>query len=134
MRYYRGMPTGLWIVAISVIIFTFYYQIQPFIWGADISIYAPMLTLSLWGLFIWANIILEAIRVYAVTFGFYNAKNWARLFTIAMFIFSSFWNLYFLLIVRVWPYERYIWQWYYTIVIVYLLMSDVKDYFIVGEK
>ena len=133
MRYYKGMPTGLWIIAISVIIFTFYYHIQPFIWGADTSIYAPIFTLSLWGLFIWINIILEAIGIYAVTYGFYRSKNWARLFTIAMFVFSSFWNLYFLLIVRVWPHERYIWQWYYTIVIVYLLMSDVKDYFVIGK-
>jgi len=134
MRYYRGMPLGLWIVAFSVILFTIYYHIQPFLWGADISIYAPMFTLSLWGLFIWLNIILEIIGIYAVTIGFYKAKNWARLYTIALFLFSAFWALYFLLIERVWPYERYLWFIYYLIVICYLFMSDIRDYFLIGTK
>ena len=134
MRYYRGMPLGLWIVAISVILFTIYYHIQPFLWGADISIYAPMFTLSLWGFFIWLNIILEIIGIYAVTIGFYKAKNWARIYTIALFLFSSFWALYFLLVGRVWPYERYLWFIYYLIIICYLFMSDIRDYFLIGTK
>ena len=134
MKYYRGMPVGLWFIAISNILFTIYYYIRPFLWGADISIYAPMLTLTLWGFVIWFNTGLEIIGIYAVTVGFYKAKNWARLFTIFFFCFSAFWTLYFLFIERVWPYERYIWLWYYVIVIAYLLMSDVRDYFIKGKK
>ena len=39
----------------------------------------PMFELSLWGLAIWINIILEIIGIYAATYGFYHAKNWARL-------------------------------------------------------
>lgn len=134
MRYYNGMPTGLWIIAVSVILFTIYYRIRPLLWGADISIYPSMFTLTLWGFVIWFNIILEIIGIYAVTIGFYKAKNWARLFTIIMFIHSSFWTLYFIFVERVWPYERYIWLVYYVIVIAYLLMSDVKDYFVVFKK
>jgi hypothetical protein len=134
MKYYRGMPVGLWLVAISTIIFIIYYHIRPFLWGAYISIYAPMFTLTLWGFFIWFNIILEVIEIYAVTYGFYNAKNWARLFTIAVTLFSSFWTVYFLFVERVWPYERYIWLWYYVIILVYLFMSDVRDYFVIGKK
>jgi len=130
MKYYRGMPVGLWLIAISTILFTIYYHIRPFFWGADLSIYSPMLTLTFWGFWIWFNLILEIIGIYAVTIGFYNAKNWARLFTIFITCFSAFWALYFLFIERVWPYERYIWLWYYVLVIVYLSMSDVKDYFI----
>jgi len=130
MKYYRGMPIGLWIVAISTIIFIIYYHIQPFLWGADISIYTPMFTLTIWGFFIWFNIILELIEIYAVTFGFYRAKRWAWIFTIAITLYSSFWNLYFLFIERAWPYERYIWLWYYVIILVYLSMSDVRKYFI----
>ena len=130
MKYYYGMPIGLWFIAISNIIFTLYYYIRPFLWGADVSIYDPMLSLTPWGLFMWFNTILEIIGIYAVTYGFYYSKNWARLFTIFFFCFSAFWTLYFLFIERVWPYERYIWLCYYVFVIVYLSMSDVKEYFI----
>ncbi len=134
MRYFQKVPPGLKILAVSVIFFTIYYHINPFLWGADISIYYPMFTFTLWGFFIWLNIILEIIGIYAVTVGFYRAKNWARIFTIAMFVHSSFWNLYILFVERVWPYERYIWLVYYVIVIMYLLMSDVRDYFVVKKE
>jgi len=134
MRYFQKVPAGLQILAISVILFTIYYHINPFLWGADISIYYPMFTFTLWGFFIWLNIILEIIGIYAVTVGFYRAKNWARIFTILMFVHSSFWNLYILFVERVWPYERYIWLVYYVIVIMYLLMSDVRDYFVLKKE
>ena len=134
MKYFQKVPPGLQILAISVILFTIYYHINPFLWGADISIYYPMFTFTLWGFIIWLNLILEIIGIYAVTIGFYKAKNWARIFTILMFVHSSFWNLYILFVERVWPYERYIWLVYYVIVIMYLLMSDVRDYFVVKKK
>jgi len=133
MKYYKGMPVGLWILAISQIIFTIYYHVQPFLWGADISIYAPMFTLTSWGFFIWFNILLEIIGIYAVTIGFYRAKNWARLYIIVLTCFSAFWTLYFLFVQRVWPYERYIWLVYYVIIIEYLLMSEIRDYFVIGK-
>ena len=129
MKYIRDRPLGLWILAVSVILFTVYYHIRPFLWGADLSIYDPMFTLTLWGFFIWFNIILEVIGIYAATYGFYYKKNWARLYTIAFTCFSSFWTLYFLFVERVWPYERYIWLVYYVIVIVYLMMSPIREYF-----
>ena len=134
MRYYKGMLVGLWILAVSQILFTIYYHIRPLLWGADLSIYAPMFTLTPWGFFIWLNIILEIIGIYAVTYGFYYKKNWARLYTIALTCFSAFWTLYFLFYVKVWPYERYTWLVYYVIIITYLLMSDVRDYFVVAKK
>ena len=133
MKYYKGMLVGLWILAISQIIFTIYYHVQPFLWGADISIYAPMFTLTSWGFFIWFNILLEIIGIYAVTIGFYRAKNWARLYIIVLTCFSAFWTLYFLFVQRVWPYERYIWLVYYVIIIEYLLMSEIRDYFVIGK-
>jgi len=88
-----------------------------------------MLELSIWGLFIWINLILEIIGIYAVTVGFCHAKNWARLFTLAMFFHSSFWNLYLLFIEKVWPFERYIWLIYYMVVIEYLFISEIQGYF-----
>ena len=129
MKYYRGIPLGLWFIAISNILFTIYYYIKPFFGISDVSVFAPMLTLTFWGFVMWFNTGLEIIGIYAVTVGFYKAKNWARLFTIFFFCFSAFWSFYFIFIERVWPYERYIWLCYYTFVIVYLLMSDVKEYF-----
>jgi hypothetical protein len=88
-----------------------------------------MLELTPWGFVIWFNIILEIIGIYAVTIGFYKANNWARLFTIAMFINSSFWNYCLLYVEKVWPYERFTWVIYYTAVITYLLMSEIREYF-----
>ena len=129
MKQIKDRPIGLWILTVSIIIFTIYYHIRPFLWGRSISVYSPMFELSLWGFVIWFNIILEIIGIYAVTVGFYKAKNWARLFTIAMFIHSSFWNLYLLFVEKVWPYERYVWLVFYVIVIVYLMMSDTREYF-----
>jgi len=93
MKYFKDRPIGLWILAVSVILFTIYYHIRPFLWGADISIYSPMFEFTPWGFFIWLNIILEIIGIYAVTYGFYYKKNWARLYTIAFTCFSSFWTL-----------------------------------------
>jgi len=129
MKQIKDRPIGLWILAVSIIIFTIYYHIRPFLWGKSTSVYSPMFELSLWGFVIWFNIILEIIGIYAVTVGFYKAKNWARLFTIAMFIHSSFWNLYLLFVEKVWPYERYVWLVFYVIVIEYLMMSDTREYF-----
>ena len=120
---------SLWFLSGSIILFTIYYHIRPFLWGADLTIYDPMFELSLWGLCIWINIILELIGVFAVTYGFYHAKNWARVYTIALFFYSSFWNLYVLLILRAWPYERFGWLVFYVIVIAYLMMSNVLKYF-----
>jgi len=88
-----------------------------------------MLTLSFDGVIMWFNTILEIIAIYAVTVGFYKAKNWARLFTIFFFSFSAYWTLHYLFIERGWPYERYIWLCYFVFVIAYLFMSDVQDYF-----
>ena len=130
MKYYRGIPVGLWFIAISNIAFTLYYYIKPFFGISDVLVYEPMLTLSFDGVVMWFNTILEIIAIYAVTVGFYKAKNWARLFTIFFFCFSAFWTLHYLFIERGWPYERYIWLCYFVFVIAYLMMSDVRDYFI----
>ena len=134
MRYYKGMPVGLWLLAISNILFTIYYYIRPLLLGADLSLYEPMLTLTPWGFVMWLNNFLEIIEIYAVTFGFYYRKNWARLYTIAFTCFSAFWTLYFLFYEKVWPYERFTWLVYYVIIIVYLLMSDIQDYFVPGKN
>jgi hypothetical protein len=129
MRYYKDRPIGLWILSVWIVLFIIYYYSLPFLWGGDLEAYSDIFTISTWSFFVWFNIALDIILVYAVTIGFYKGKNWARIYTIAIFSYSSFWNLYLIFIEKVWPYERYFWQVFYVIVIVYLMMSWTKEYF-----
>ena len=128
MKYYKNRPIGLWIFAVLIPLFEITYYLRPIVSGY-VSPYGSILTFSSWAVFVWFNIALSIIVIYAVTIGFYKRKNWARLYTIAYFCYSSIGNLYVIFIVRVWPYERYVWFVFYVIVIMYLMMSDVREYF-----
>ena len=128
MKYYKDRPIGLWIFAVLILLFEITYYLRPIVSGY-VSPYGSMLTFSLWAVFVWFNIALSIIVIYAVTIGFYKRKNWARLYTIAYFCYSSIGNFYVIFIVRVWPYERYVWFVFYVTVIMYLMMSDVREYF-----
>lgn len=128
MKYYKNRPIGLWIFAVLIPLFEISYYLRPIVSGY-VSPYGSILTFSSWAVFVWFNIALSIIVIYAVTIGFYKRKNWARLYTIAYFCYSSIGNLYVIFIVRVWPYERYVWFVFYVIVIIYLMMSDVREYF-----
>ncbi len=128
MKYYKDRPIGLWILAVLILLFEITYYLRPIVSGY-VSPYGSILTFSSWAVFVWFNIALSIIVIYAVTIGFYKRKNWARLYTIAYFCYSSIGNFYVIFIVRVWPYERYVWFVFYVIVIMYLMMSDVREYF-----
>jgi len=128
MKYFKDRPIGLWIFAVLIPLFEITYYLRPIVSGY-VSPYGSILTFSSWAVFVWFNIALSIIVIYAVTIGFYKRKNWARLYTIAYFCYSSIGNLYVIFIVRVWPYERYVWFVFYVIVIMYLMMSDVREYF-----
>ena len=128
MKYYKNRPIGLWILAVLIPLFEITYYLRPIVSGY-VSPYGSILTFSSWAVFVWFNIALSIIVIYAVTIGFYKRKNWARLYTIAYFCYSSIGNFYVIFIVRVWPYERYVWFVFYVIVIMYLMMLDVREYF-----
>lgn len=128
MKYYKDRPIGLWILAVLILLFEITYYLRPIVSGY-VSPYDSTLTFSPWAVFVWFNIALSIIVIYAVTIGFYKRKNWARLYTIAYFCYSSIGNFYVIFIVRVWPYERYVWFVFYVTVIMYLMMSDVREYF-----
>ncbi len=128
MKYYKDRPIGLWILAVLILLFEITYYLRPIVSGY-VSPYGSILTFSSWAVFVWFNIALSIIVIYAVTIGFYKRKNWARLYTIAYFCYSSIGNFYVIFIVRVWPYERYVWFVFYVTVIMYLMMSDVREYF-----
>ena len=128
MKCYKNRPIGLWILAVLIPLFEITYYLRPIVSGY-VSPYGSILTFSSWAVFVWFNIALSIIVIYAVTIGFYKRKNWARLYTIAYFCYSSIGNFYVIFIVRVWPYERYVWFVFYVTVIMYLMMSDVREYF-----
>jgi len=128
MKYYKDRPIGLWILAILITLFEIAYYLRPIVLGYEAP-YRSIFTFSVWTFFVWFNIALSVIVVYSITIGFYKAKNWARLYTIIYFCYSSFWNLFVIFVMRAWPYERYGWQVFYVIIIVYLMMSDVREYF-----
>jgi len=128
MKYFKNRPIGLWILAVLIPLFEITYYLRPIVSGYE-SPYGSIFTFSTWAVFVWFNITLSIIVIVAVTYGFYKAKNWARLYTIAYFCYSSFGNLYMLFIVKVWPYERYGWLVFYVIIIVYLMMSPTRQYF-----
>ena len=132
MKYYKNRPIGLWILAVLIPLFEITYYLRPIVSGY-VSPYGSILTFSSWAVFVWFNIALSIIVIYAVTIGFYKRKNWARLYTIAYFCYSSIGNFYVIFIVRVWPYERYVWFVFYVTVIMYLMMSDVREYFAVKK-
>ncbi len=132
MKYYKDRPIGLWILAVLILLFEITYYLRPIVSGY-VSPYGSILTFSSWAVFVWFNIALSIIVIYAVTIGFYKRKNWARLYTIAYFCYSSIGNFYVIFIVRVWPYERYVWFVFYVTVIMYLMMSDVREYFAVKK-
>lgn len=132
MKYFKNRPIGLWILSVLIPLFEITYYLRPIVSGY-VSPYGSILTFSSWAVFVWFNIALSIIVIYAVTIGFYKRKNWARLYTIAYFCYSSIGNFYVIFIVRVWPYERYVWFVFYVIVIMYLMMSDVREYFAVKK-
>lgn len=132
MKYFKNRPIGLWILSVLIPLFEITYYLRPIVSGY-VSPYGSILTFSSWAVFVWFNIALSIIVIYAVTIGFYKRKNWARLYAIAYFCYSSIGNFYVIFIVRVWPYERYVWFVFYVIVIMYLMMSDVREYFAVKK-
>jgi hypothetical protein len=130
MKYYKGKPIGLMILAAWTIIFLVYYYTSPvLIWGMDPSSYALINFKGWLSIAGWISLILDIFLVYAVTIGFYKAKNWARIYTILVLSIPAFFSVYFIFIERVWPYERYLWIVFYVIVISYLMMSEVREYF-----
>lgn len=122
---------GLWIISGFVIIFEIWYHL-PLLTGSPEYV-EPMLELTAWSAFVWFNLLLSAILIISVTYGFYKHRNWARLYIIFYFCYSSFWAFMMMFVMRPSPwaiYLRFGFLVFYVIVIVYMLMSWVKNYFV----
>ncbi|MCK4902351.1 MAG: hypothetical protein KAS76_03255 [Thermoplasmatales archaeon] len=133
MKLIKGMPLGLWILSVFIVLFEITYYVRPILSGYE-SPYGSPFTLSVWAFFVWFNVALSILMIISVTYGFYNAKNWARLYAIGYVCYSSFWNLYVIFIMGAWSYERFGWFVFYVIIIMYLLMSQTRDYFMTIKR
>ena len=130
MRYYKDRPLGLWILAVLIILSLVYYYISPvLVWGMDPANYSLINYKGWLSIAGWISLILDIFLVYTVTIGFYNAKNWARLYTMIVLAIPAVFSVYFIFIKGVWPYERYAWIVLYVVVVSYLMMSEVREYF-----
>ena len=120
-------PLGIWIFPAIIFMLNLYYWYPVYTgnWESIDSIFEA----SLFSGFFWINIILTFIGIYAVTIGFHRAKNWARLYEIGYLSYSSFWALASMFVMRWQTIEHYIYLIIYLILISYLLMSPIKEYF-----
>ena len=127
MIYIKGKPIWIWLYATSVIIFNiyYYYPIYSGTWNYIDSLFF----LSEWSIFVWFNIILSLIEIYAVTIGFYKGLNLARLYEIYYLIYSAFWANISIYFMRWQIFEHYIYFVLYVVLICWLLLSPVKEYF-----
>jgi hypothetical protein len=127
MKYFKDRPVGIWIFPVIIIIFNLYYY-HPLYTGTWEHI-ESILSFSKWAFFVWTDITLSIIAIFAVTYGFYKAKNLARLYMIGYLLLSSFWAIISMYVIHWQVYEHYLYLVVYTILIMYLMMSNVKEYF-----
>ena len=117
----------LWILTAVIILFEIYYWYP--VYTGQYEHIDLVFTFSRLAVLFWSSLVLDIVLLYAITFGFYRRKNWARLYTILYFSYSGFWALVMMFIVRWKVYERYVFFIFYVLVIMYLLLSHVKEYF-----
>jgi len=130
MENIKNTPVGIRLFSAVIILFFIYYYstqlIYPLYTG-DLS-YSLFYSFSIITAVFWIDFILTIILLYAVTIGFYRAKNWARLYTIFYLSYSALGAL--TMIYYRWKiYERYLYFALYVILIMYLNFEHVKAYF-----
>jgi len=120
-------PIGIMIFPVIIILFNIYYWFPVYSgnWEPESSIFS----ISLFAIFFWFNIILVIIELYAVTIGFFNAKNWARQYEISYLSYSSFWAIMSMFVIDWQVFEHYVYFIIYVVLISYLLQSPIKEYF-----
>lgn len=123
----KPRPIGILIFPIIIILLNIYYWYPVFSgnWEPETSIFST----TLFAIFFWFNVVLIIIALYAVTLGFFKAKNWARFYEIGFLSYSSFWAIISMFVMDWHVIEHYIYLIIYIILIVYLLQSSTKEYF-----
>ena len=127
MRRDGERPIGLIIFPIVIIIFNLYYWYPVYMgaweWIDDIFMPTPFI------IFFWINVGLSVIEIAMVTIGFYYRNNWARRYEIGYLSYSSFWAFYSIFFMQWQILEHYGYLILYVVLIIYLLLSDIKNYF-----
>ncbi len=130
MRNTNNIPIGIKLFSTVIILFTIYYYstqlIYPLYTG-DLS-YSLFYSFSIITALFWIDFVLTITLLYAVTIGFYRAKNWTRLYTIFYLSYSALGALT-MIYLRWRLFERYLYFVLYVILIVYLNFEHVRVYF-----
>ncbi|MEF8879714.1 MAG: hypothetical protein V5A64_04915 [Candidatus Thermoplasmatota archaeon] len=77
----------------------------------------------------WINLTLIILSIPIISYGFIKAKNWARNYAKIFLIWSIIWNIY-LITTNKQILIHYLFFTIWLILLVYLLMSPVRKYFI----
>jgi hypothetical protein len=130
MEKIRNIPVGIKLFTVVLVLFIIYYYVSQLIYPlyTDVITYSWFFSFTTLNILFWIDVILTIVLLYAVTIGFYKAKNWARLYAIFYLFLSSLGAL--LMIYFRWKiFEWYLYFVFYLILIMYLNMSNVKTYF-----
>ena len=131
MEKIRNILVGIKLFVGVIVLFIIYYYVSQLIYPlytSEVS-YSWFLSFSTLTILFWIDVILTIVLLYAVTIGFYKAKNWARLYAIFYLFLSSLGALAMIYYFRWKIFERYLYFVFYVILIMYLNMSYVKTYF-----
>ena len=123
----RNVQLGLTIFTTIIIIYFLYYY-YPIYTGTWDKI-DTLFSISLSSFLYWVEIFLAILAIIAVTYGFYKSINLARQFMTFFLIYSSFWALVSIFLMRFQIYEHYLYFVLFIIFLMYLNLSAVKDYF-----
>ncbi len=124
MKDIKDIPNGLIIIMFFTFVFVAYYFYLLITQGPFDVLFSTSIMSSL----MWIDVILTIILLFAISYGFLNAKNRSRLFTIFYFSWSAFWDIV-MISARHEVIIRYLLFVVYVVIIMYLLMSHVKAYF-----
>ena len=80
-------------------------------------------------LIMWIDVILTVPSLFVIPFGFVKRKNWTRLYAIVLLSWSAFGAIAYIVMTGE-KILRYLFFVLYTVLLMYLFMSSVKNYFI----
>ena len=128
----KKRPIGLWFISAAVLLLIAYYY-HPLYLGTykDMDL---LFKLSAFSFIAWLDIAFSIILIFAVTYGFYYARPWARYFTIFVSCYSGFWAIVSIFIWNSQVIEHFVYFIIYVLTVIYLLMSWVTDYFYLSDS
>ena len=123
----KKRPICLWIISAALILLVAYYY-HPLYFGTYENM-DMLFEMSIFSFITWLDILFSIILIFAVTYGFYHARRWARYFTIFVCSYSAFWAIVSIFVWNWQVIEHFVYFLVYVLAIMFLLMSWVKEYF-----